>query len=448
MGKNDLIKYEGNLIRFVGNAISVTDKLLVGYNKNQIIDFFVKNPEYFFQWVGLRYNLNFDLIEKYQNKWDWKSVSANRNIHWTESCIERFEKYLNWDELSGNKGVPFSESLILEYVDKWDWKKLSMSSNEFVWTKYLVEKFDDKLDFIELSYNENLQFSEALFDKYLDRWSASLNPKHWERIPWREDLIDKYYNTKFFYSLNESSLPRWSEDLINRFSEKWSWQALSGNENFPWEDKVYEKYYQDFLSLSTNPMLPWSEDLIEKYSHKWSWFALCANKGILWTEQMISRFQEFIEKPDRFGGGSPWWGLSKNSNIAWSIQLIEKYKEKLEWNELSFNPSLPWSENFIETYLDKFIPYDLCMNPGINWTESLMEKFKILNSNLADNEFFPWTIKFLKNHIRELESYDFFNNKTCYLYRNESFWKKVFEPYVDDALVQEVLKKISMEKDF
>ncbi len=40
------------------------------------------------------------LLEKYQDKVDWKAVSVNDNMVWTASMLEKFKHFIDWDQLS------------------------------------------------------------------------------------------------------------------------------------------------------------------------------------------------------------------------------------------------------------------------------------------------------------------------------------------------------------
>jgi hypothetical protein len=45
--------------------------------------------------------------------------------------------------------------------------------------------------------------------------------------------------------------------------------------------------------------------------------------------------------------------------------LIEKYKDKWDWKDLSTNKSLPWSIELIEKYNDKWDWWTLCSNKSL-----------------------------------------------------------------------------------
>ena len=111
-----------------------------------------------------------------------------------------------------------------------------------------------------------------------------------------------------------------SADMIERFEERWSWDALSENKS-----------------------LPWSLELIERFEDRWYWQGLANNEGLPWS----------IELLEHFGGWWEYmWDLTINKGLPWSLELIEHFESQWYWGGLSKNESLPWSIELIE-YFEK-----------------------------------------------------------------------------------------------
>jgi hypothetical protein len=299
------------------------------------------------------------LIERYADKWDWLGLSHNESLPWSESLIERYQDKWNWngwvnyaikDEygcytgdwtwvgvlgLSCNESLPWSEAFIERYADKWKWGGCVAEHSG-------VSK-EELMDFHEESLPFPLEFNNI--EDYKDKWD------------WGEPGL----------SINES-LP-WSEALIERFTDKWIWGGncgLSSNKSLPWSEELLE-HYEDkwgWKELSRNESLPWSESLIEHYEDKWNWDELSNNNSLPWSESLIERYK------DKWG----WKELSRNESLPWSESLIEHYEDKWNWDELSNNNSLPWSEAFIERYADGLNWRRLNNNEGVikvfsSWTK-------------------------------------------------------------------------------
>jgi hypothetical protein len=113
----------------------------------------------------INFESSIDVIEKYVDRWDWDSLSANADIHWTLGLIKKFEKRLNWTALSSNRALPWTGDLIALYLNQWDWGSF--------------ETFDDGRGFIEkypkgLSANLSIPFDKTLVTRFQTYWKAEI----------------------------------------------------------------------------------------------------------------------------------------------------------------------------------------------------------------------------------------------------------------------------------
>ena len=128
-------------------------------------------------WEKLSEDFNWSetLLEKYQDKVDWRLVSENTSIQWTIPMIQKFKNRIDWDKFS-------------EYAD------------EETLTEAVIEAFKDKWNWSELSKNTSLELTHQLLEKYADSWN-------WE------DIIDRYNNNLFdnegveFYEKYKDRIP-------------------------------------------------------------------------------------------------------------------------------------------------------------------------------------------------------------------------------------------------
>ena len=53
-------------------------------------------------WKDISRDLNWtdELIEKYQDKIDWKEFSANHRIYWTIPMLQKYKANIDWDAIS------------------------------------------------------------------------------------------------------------------------------------------------------------------------------------------------------------------------------------------------------------------------------------------------------------------------------------------------------------
>ncbi|SVB55104.1 uncharacterized protein METZ01_LOCUS207958 [marine metagenome] len=66
--------------------------------------------------------------------------------------IDQHANKLHWFYLSKNKSLPWSEALIERYKDKWRWGEYGLSFNKSLpWSEALIERYADKWDWLYLT---------------------------------------------------------------------------------------------------------------------------------------------------------------------------------------------------------------------------------------------------------------------------------------------------------
>ena len=90
-----------------------------------------------------------ELIEKYEDRWDWDGISENQLLPWSIELIEEYKDWWDWDALSENESLPWSVELIEKFKDRWDWNSLSQA--DFLpWSMDFIERFKDDLGLEEM----------------------------------------------------------------------------------------------------------------------------------------------------------------------------------------------------------------------------------------------------------------------------------------------------------
>lgn len=145
---------------------------------------------------------------------------------------EFFKMFLEqeaWILISRTHDIPFTEALIDKYIDKWDWKELS--SNVAVrWNEHLIEKYKNKIDWPNLTMN--------------------------------------------VFVGNYSFTPYINIDLIRKFENSWDWSILS--------DRI--------------PMLPLP--IMQEFVHRWDWNKLIYSRHIDWDNELFVLFKDYIQIKD------------------------------------------------------------------------------------------------------------------------------------------------------
>ena len=107
----------------------------------------------------------------------WKELSSN--FAWSEAMLEKYQDKVNWDEISENRNIRWTLPMIQKFQKKINWDRFSEYADENVLTEPTIEAFKERWNWHELSSNNDLPLTYDLLEKYAERWD-------WERI------IDSY----------------------------------------------------------------------------------------------------------------------------------------------------------------------------------------------------------------------------------------------------------------
>lgn len=103
----------------------------------------------------------------------WKELSAD--FCWTEALLEKYQDRVDWLEVVENRNMQWTIPMVQKFKDRIYWKGFSGHADEKFLTDETLEMFKDRWDWSELSENGSLSLTEELLDKYVDRWN-------WEEI--------------------------------------------------------------------------------------------------------------------------------------------------------------------------------------------------------------------------------------------------------------------------
>jgi hypothetical protein len=145
----------------------------------------------------------------------------NTSFHWSPDIIESFDlDSENWSELSN-------------WIQIWDEKS--------------INKFQFKIDFSALSYNDNIKWTEDMVDSYLDRlnWGA-LSSNY--ALPFTVYFIEKYFANWIWKILTTNEGLPWSVDFIDHFKDKWNWDLLGRKSSRIFlNNSMWEKAFHSFV---------------------------------------------------------------------------------------------------------------------------------------------------------------------------------------------------------
>lgn len=507
MENNKLSVSSNNLmLPKVSSLLAITNKLLTQNDAFIVKEIFRKNPKLFIDLISEFYPLNSYLITKYKenlnfeklNKninivwsddllidheeiWDWeKFILKNDNIlwsidlflkfrdkfktntnknpsiynleikesdivinpillevisnsyyicfFWTKDLLLKYEDLINWDNISSNENVDWNIDLIYFFRDKWHWGNLSRN-RALPWNDILIEKFKDKWVWRLLSMNHSINWDLKMIKQHEEKLEfGMLGLSDNFNVKWSLELLHTYYNRWNWHCLSDKNLP-WSIDLINLCEDKWDYYEIHRNEHIIWsEDFISKKNNHSWQwdKISWNEKIEWSETFIDKFKDKFFWPHLISNKKIKWNLRLIDKYKMYF-KDSRFS----WWTiLSEREDICWSNELIEKYSDDLDWCILSRNNSFPWSVFLIEKKINMVDFRNLSKNEALPWSE----KFINLYENrwdwkeISKNSKIPWSIQLLNKYSEKL-------------FASKNIWNTL-SPYIDDKLIEEVFVNI------
>lgn len=145
--------------------------------------------------------LSNEFMQKIMNEEAWKKLSNDFN--WSETLLEKYQDKVDWNEISRNRNILWTIPMIQKFKNRINWDTFSeyfdKIEGEMV-TENIIETFKDKWNWHELSQNSNVSLSFELLDKYADLWD-------WEEV------IDRYCNNFYegkgieFYERYKDHIP-------------------------------------------------------------------------------------------------------------------------------------------------------------------------------------------------------------------------------------------------
>ena len=84
----------------------------------------------------------------------WKELSSSFN--WSEALLEKYQDKVNWDEISENRNIRWTTPMIQKFQKKINWDKFSDYADENMLTEGIIEAVKDKWNWHSLSINGNV----------------------------------------------------------------------------------------------------------------------------------------------------------------------------------------------------------------------------------------------------------------------------------------------------
>lgn len=240
-------------------------------------------------------------------------------------------------------------------------------------------------------------------DEFMDKigkdhpTKISASRREYEKIEWTNELITKYNQSWSWYHLHRTERVKWNYELIESNLEFLNWSFISSYPELNWTPELLFKY-REYLIFSLDSHFPWSKSGFNKKGEEYS-LVTSGETDYDWMKR----------NPYNNLGGS----ISSSKSIKWSKDIIKSVEEYWDWHELSFNNSVPWDLDLIEEFEEKIDFILLSNNTGVKWGIELLHEYKDKWSweDLSGNPSLPWSSEFIEifEHKWEWKDWDFFN---------------------------------------
>ena len=117
--------------------------------------------------------LSNDFMQRIATDEAWKELS--KDFHWSESLLEKYQDNVDWAEISTNWNIGWTIPMIQKFKNRINWDSFSAYAREETLTENILSTFKDKWNWHKLSTNTRVKLSYELLDKFADLWD-------WEEI--------------------------------------------------------------------------------------------------------------------------------------------------------------------------------------------------------------------------------------------------------------------------
>ncbi len=164
-----------------------------------------------------------EFMEKILNDSAWKQLSED--FAWTEQMLEKHKNKVDWKQISRNDNIVWTPSMLDKFRKFIDWHALSGTGCMTILTEDCLEQFKDYWDWARLSNNRDLELNYQLIDKFMDQWNWSelINRWHGDKS-YNVDFLERYADKIPSSQLQDSSL--WIE-LVNKRAEELKFEVIA-----------------------------------------------------------------------------------------------------------------------------------------------------------------------------------------------------------------------------
>lgn len=140
--------------------------------------------------------LSDDFMQRIVEEEAWKELSGR--LQWSEELLTKYQDKVDWHEVSRNTETLWTIPMIEKFKNRIDWKEFSGCAPESALTDGCIDTFMTKWDWSELTGNDNFILTEERLDKYAEKldWERVINRGGWNCNLFEGKGIDFYERHK------------------------------------------------------------------------------------------------------------------------------------------------------------------------------------------------------------------------------------------------------------
>lgn len=364
-------------------------------------------------------------LQKFDNNWDWKVLSQNRNINYNRLLLQKYkgenwdwdyltefggfllqqkrdnEKYLEqilkqfpkikFEILSNRKDIIIDSDLILSTKDKnWDWQILSENKKAEISIELLLVLKNKNWNWKAISHRKKFDFTNETFLQLLDKdwdWEYLSNdtniefnaefiertkskPWNWKNVSRHKSFVPtiellsltKDFDLDWEYLSKHSGLNP-TKELLAKFENKWDWHSITENSQINYTDIAF----------------------IERFADKWNWRFICESGKLLLNSQVLKQFKEHLE----------WNLISSNNNIDFTVEIIQEFKTFWNWTALKNNKR-------VEELLGNYVSNEINNSSTLNFIDKIEQQWSKWKGSIYHFSHIDNAVEIIKN--RKIQS--------------------------------------------
>ena len=135
-------------------------------------------------------NWDNDFMSQLIDEQAWKGLS--QDFQWSEQLLEKYADKVDWHEVSGNNQMLWTASMLEKFKKRINWRELSGTSHQCLLNADMLARFEQYWDWHELSDNSSLELTCELLDKFIERWDWREIIGRWDDVLFNEGFLERY----------------------------------------------------------------------------------------------------------------------------------------------------------------------------------------------------------------------------------------------------------------